>query len=235
MMDLVSYDQKHNEANGENNNDGINENCSCNYGAEGETQDEGINNFRKRQIKNMAAILLLSRGMPMILSGDEVGRTQKGNNNAYCQDSEISWFDWNLVEKNKDLLRFFKLMIQLKKRNYSLHCKNFFCGETNKKGTPDISFHGCEINKPGWDNNASRVLSLTFGAKSQETDIHVMMNMDEQELDFELPNIETKKWFLFADTSQDYPNDICEIGQEKPVNGPSYKVKNKSIVILISK
>lgn len=235
MMDLVSYDQKHNEANGEDSRDGINENWSCNYGIEGETDNEGILKFRKRQIKNFAAILLLSRGIPMILSGDEVGKTQKGNNNAYCQDNEISWFDWDLVEKNADLHRFFKLMIQLKKRNYNLHRKDFFSGEANKEGTPDISFHGCRINEPGWDDKASRVLSLTFGAKSQETDIHVMMNMDDKELEFEIPKIENKRWFLFADTSQDYPNDICEIGQEKPIEESSYKVQNKSIVILISK
>jgi glycogen operon protein len=235
MMDLVSYDQKHNEANGENNKDGINENYSCNYGAEGETDNEGIINFRKRQIKNLLTILLISRGIPMILSGDEIGRTQKGNNNAYCQDNETSWFNWDLLEKNNDLHRFVKLMIQLKKRNYNLHRKDFFCGETNKKGTPDISFHGCRINEPGWDNNSSRVLSLTFGAKSQETDIHVMMNMDEQELEFEVPKIENKKWFLFSDTSQNSPDDICEIGQEKPIESLQYRVKHKSIVILISK
>ncbi len=235
MMDLVSYDNKHNEANGENGRDGIDNNCSWNCGAEGETDDENINRLRKRQIKNLASILLISRGVPMILSGDEVGHTQKGNNNTYCQDNEISWFDWELVEKNKDLLRFFRQMILLKKRKYTLHCKDFFCGEINKDGVPDISFSGCSINNPGWNDPSSRVLSITFGAKTQDSDIHVMMNMDSQDLDFEIPKIVGKKWFRFSDTSLNSPDDICEIGQEKQVDGQNYNVKSRSVVILISK
>ena len=107
LNDLVSYDDKHNEANGEDNQDGIDNNISWNCGVEGETDDPEVEDLRKRQIKNFATILLLSQGVPMILSGDEVRRTQKGNNNGYCQDNEINWFDWNLVEKNADILRFF--------------------------------------------------------------------------------------------------------------------------------
>jgi len=235
MMDLVSYNEKHNEANGQQNGDGINENHSWNCGTEGETDDEEIIKFRKKQIKNLAAILLVSRGIPMILSGDEVGRTQKGNNNAYCIDNEISWFDWNLVEKNQDLHRFFKLMIQLKKRHYSLHSKAFFKGETNKEGTPDISFHGCRINSPGWNDPESKVLSITFGAHTEETDIHIMINMDSNDLDFELPKIEGKKWFLFADTAQDAPNDIREFGREIEIKEEIYNVKNRAVVIAVSK
>jgi glycogen operon protein len=102
----VSYNDKHNEANGEGNRDGINENLSWNCGAEGPTEGPAIEALRERQIKNFAAILMLSRGVPMFVAGDEVRRTQNGNNNAYCQDNEISWFDWRLTEKNHSLLRF---------------------------------------------------------------------------------------------------------------------------------
>jgi len=111
LNDLVTYNDKHNEANGEGNRDGVNDNLSWNCGVEGPTDDPAIEALRERQIKNFATILMLSRGVPMIVAGDEVRRTQKGNNNAYCQDNEISWFDWRLTEKNRSLLRFWKLLI----------------------------------------------------------------------------------------------------------------------------
>src|SRR5262249_11298420 len=115
LNDLVSYNEKHNQANGEDNRDGINENLSWNCGCEGATDDPTIEALRERQVKNFATILMLSRGVPMFVAGDEVRRTQKGNNNAYCQDNEISWFDWNLTEKNGSLLRFWKLLIAARK------------------------------------------------------------------------------------------------------------------------
>ncbi len=110
-MDLVSYNEKHNWANGENNNDGGNDNDSWNCGWEGPTDDPGINALRRRQIKNAVSMLMVSQGVPMILMGDEVGRTQQGNNNTYCQDNELNWLDWTLLESNADLFRFFKHVI----------------------------------------------------------------------------------------------------------------------------
>lgn len=235
MRDLVSYNEKHNEANGENNNDGIGDNVSSNYGAEGETENNVINFIRSKQVKNMASILLLSRGIPMILYGDEVGRTQKGNNNAYCQDSEISWFDWSQVEKNADILRFFKKMIAFRKRHFTLHDKSFFSGEKNEEGTPDITLHGCQLNKPGWDNRDCKILAMTYGAIKNDCDIHIMINMDNENLDFEIPQIGSKLWYRAIDTSLESPSDICDIGKEVKIEGETYKVNSNSIVVLISK
>ena len=128
LYDLVSYNEKHNDANGEGNRDGIDDNLSWNCGAEGETDDPNVNALRERQIKNFAAVLFLSQGVPMFVAGDEVGRTQRGNNNAYCQDNELSWFDWTLVESNAELFRFFKQMIALRRGHASLRRRSFFTG-----------------------------------------------------------------------------------------------------------
>lgn len=235
MNDLVSYDNKHNEANGENNRDGIDENLSWNCGYEGNTDIEEVENLRRKQIKNFASILLTSRGVPMILSGDEIRRTQYGNNNTYCQDNDMSWFDWSLVDKNSDILRFFRQMIKFRKRNYILHSKTFYRGELNEEGIPDITFHGCKVFHPGWNDPTSKVLSVTFGAKSNDTDIHMMANMTEENLEFELPEIKGKQWFRFADTSLPSPEDIAEFGQEVPIKGDKYLVNNHSVVIMVSK
>ena len=143
LNDLVSYNSKHNEANGEDNRDGINENLSWNCGVEGETDDPAVEALRSRQVRNFAAILLLAQGVPMILSGDEVRRTQKGNNNAYCQNNEISWCDWRAVEKHSDLFRFWKLMIDFRRRHPAVHRSRFFDGKLNDRGLPDVSWHGC--------------------------------------------------------------------------------------------
>ena len=128
LYDLVSYNEKHNEANGEDNRDGNNDNLSSNCGAEGETNDPEILSLRRQQARNCMAILLLSQGVPMILAGDEVLRTQQGNNNGYCQDNELSWFDWNLTEKHRGMLRFVTKMIAFRKRHPCLMRKHFLTG-----------------------------------------------------------------------------------------------------------
>ncbi|MCG8425861.1 MAG: glycogen debranching protein GlgX, partial [Chromatiales bacterium] len=202
LMDLVSYNRKHNEANGEENRDGVDDNLSWNCGAEGSTDDPGIQALRKRQLKNFAAILLLSRGVPMFLAGDEFGRSQGGNNNAYCQDNEISWLDWTLLEENRDLFEFFKGMIGLRKRCSQLRRSAFFGDKVNEHGLPEIGWHGCELNAPGWDNPDSRVLAFTLGAFAEgEPDLHVMMNMDEKTLPFQIPAAEGHHWYRYADTA----------------------------------
>lgn len=157
LYDLVSYNGKHNEANGEDNRDGSNDNDSWNCGVEGETSDAEINALRTRQIKNAAALLLLSQGIPMLLSGDEFRNTQFGNNNAYCQDNKISWLDWSRLEKNRDVFLFFKKMIAFRAAHPVLRRSDFFCGE-NSTGYPELSFHG---EKP-WELDTSNPL-LTFG------------------------------------------------------------------------
>lgn len=234
LNDLVSYNEKHNEANGENNRDGINDNLSWNCGEEGETDNPEIDALRRRQIKNFATILLLSQGIPMILAGDEIRRTQKGNNNPYCQNNEISWFDWDLMEKNSDILRFFKLMIAFRKRYGSLCRRGFFNGEVNERGLVDISWHGCKLFSPGWQDPNSKVLAYTLGGFEGETDIHVMLNMHWEALDFEIPQIEGRNWYKVVDTALVSPMDIVEPCQEVVVSGNNYLVKDRSVVVLIS-
>ena len=128
LYDLVSYNDKHNEANGEDNRDGTNDNLSWNCGVEGDTDDAAVLALRRRQAKNLMAILFLSQGVPMILAGDEVLRSQRGNNNAYSQDNELSWFDWRLIETNRDMLRFTRELIALRKRHPSLRRRSFLTG-----------------------------------------------------------------------------------------------------------
>ena len=234
LNDLVSYNEKHNEANGENNQDGNDDNLSWNYGVEGETEDPEIDALRKRQIKNFAAILLLSQGVPMILAGDEVRRTKKGNNNTYCQDNEISWFDWELVENNSDLFRFFKQMIAFRKRYGSLCRRGFFNGEVNERGLADISWHGCKLFSPGWLDPNARALAYTLGGFDGTADIHVMLNMYWENLEFEIPQIEGRNWYKVIDTAEPSPKDILEPCQEIVVSDNNNFVKGRSVVVLIS-
>lgn len=235
LNDLVSYNSKHNEANGEDNRDGINDNLSWNCGVEGETEDAEIDALRRRQIKNFAVILLLSQGIPMIVAGDEVRRNQKGNNNAYCQDNELTWFDWDLVEKNSDMFRFFKLMIAFRKRYASLGSGSFFSGEVNERSQADVSWHGCKLFSPGWQDPSASSLAFTMGAFEGEADIHVMLNMYWEDLDFEIPSIEGREWYKVVDTAEPSPMDIVESGQEAMVSGNVCLVKGRSVVVLISK
>ncbi|MBD2309320.1 glycogen debranching protein GlgX [Chroococcidiopsis sp. FACHB-1243] len=237
LNDLVSYNNKYNEANGEGNRDGINDNLSWNCGVEGETEDREIDALRRQQIKNFAAILLLSQGVPMIVAGDEVRRTQQGNNNAYCQDSDISWFDWSLVEKNADIFRFFKLAIEFRKCycQSALRRSQFFSGDVNERGLADMSWHGTKLFNPGWYDPHSRVLALTLGGFEGEVDIHIMFNMYWDTLEFETPSIQGRNWYKVIDTAEPSPMDIMESGKEILVSGNVCPVKERSVVVLISK
>jgi glycogen operon protein len=236
LNDLVSYDGKHNEANGEGNRDGNDNNLSWNCGVEGRSSDPGIEALRLRQIQNFAAILLLSQGVPMILMGDEVRRTQGGNNNAYCQDNETSWFDWSQVDANRGLLRFFRRMIALRKRHPSIRCERFFDGKVNERGLPDVTWHGCRLGHPGWSDPSSAVLAFTLGGFAGEPDLHVMLNMDGQDLDFDLPPVPGRSWFRVVDTSLASPDDVVEPGREVEITtGGIYRVNARSVVVLMSK
>jgi glycogen operon protein len=235
LSDLVSYNAKHNDANGEGNRDGINDNLSWNYGAEGATDDPEIDAVRLRQIKNFATLLMLSRGVPMMLSGDEVRRTQRGNNNCYCQDNELSWFDWNLVETSSGLLRYWKRIIEFRKRNAAVRKNAFFTGKVNDRGMPEVAWHGCRLNSPGWNDPGARVLAFTLAGFNGDADIHVMMNMYWETLDFDIPPAAGRTWFVAADTSQDCPNDIADPGDEFQYFGETFAVKGRSIVVLVSK
>ena len=235
LNDLVSYNEKHNEANGEGNRDGINDNLSWNCGAEGESGDPAIEALRDRQIKNFAAILMLSRGVPMLVAGDEVRRTQRGNNNAYCQDNEISWFDWGLMDKNRDLHRFWKRMIAFRKDHPSLRRRHFWSGAVNDRGLPDVCWHGCALNQPDWSDPNARALAMTLAGFEGGADIHVMMNMYWEPLDFQVPALNGRGWFKALDTSAAAPDDIADPGTEVELPGNDYTVQGRSIVVLISK
>jgi glycogen operon protein len=235
LEDLVSYDNKHNEANGENNRDGIDENLSWNCGWEGSTDDPGINYVRERQNKNFAAILLLSQGVPMICGGDEVRRTQQGNNNAYCQDNPISWLDWSLTEKHQGLLRFWSTLIAFRKKHPILHRARFFTGQANECGIPDITWHGCALNSPGWNDPECRILAYTMGDFFGGPDLHVMMNMGSDKASFQIPPLPDQRWHRLLDTSLYAPDDIAEPGQEIPITDNFYHVNDRTIVVLISK
>jgi isoamylase len=235
LNDLVSYNSKHNEANGEGNNDGINENLSWNCGVEGDTSDPEINRLREQQIRNFATLLMLSRGVPMFVAGDESRNTQYGNNNAYCQDNEVGWFDWSKPEKHSDLHRFWKRIIAFRKRHPALRKNSFFTGEVNKRGLKDVGWHGTMLNCPGWDDSQARALGFTLAGFENDPDIHVMMNMYWEHLDMALPTIPGRQWTRAVDTSLPSPSDIAEPGTETPFSGLSYRVNGRSIVVLVNK
>ncbi len=234
LNDLVSYNEKHNLANGENNADGSNANYSWNCGAEGPT-DDGIHQLRLQQQKNLAAILLVSHGVPMILAGDEMGRTQQGNNNAYCQDNEISWVDWKLAETNTGLLRFFRLMIAFRKRCQLLRRDSFeFSGEHGFH----ITWHGVKRGRPDWGpESRSLAMQLTqLHDGDARDDLFFIANAHYSDLEFELPQIGQHEWFRVADTAQPSPNDIAEDGQEFPLlSQESYLMKARSVAVFVGK
>lgn len=235
LNDLVFYNHKHNQGNGENNRDGVDHNRSWNCGIEGVTDDPQINILRKRQIKNFAAILMLSKGVPMFVAGDEICRTQQGNNNAYCQDNELSWFNWQDVNTNKSMLQFWQRLIAFRKAHPRLFRNKYYNSEINKSGLSDILWHGCELGKPGWYDPNGLALAMTLGERADGEDVHIMFNMYWEELEFELPNIKGEKWCRAIDTWLPSPLDIAKTGEEIVHNGSHYKVNARSIVVLISK
>jgi glycogen operon protein len=232
LNDLVSYNDKHNDANGEGNRDGINENLAWNCGAEGPTEDPAIEALRERQVKNFASILMLSRGVPMFVAGDEVRRTQKGNNNAYCQDNEISWFDWRLTEKNRSLLRFWRLLIAARKQFRSN--TGYFSGAVNERGLPDVAWHGTQLNKPGWSDPNARCLAYTRAGFGSEPDLHTVLNMYWDALDFEVPIVPGRRWRRVVDTARPSPEDIVDDVGQAPLEADGVRVEGRSVLILLS-
>ena len=234
LNDLVSYNAKHNEANGEDNRDGSDDNNSWNCRWEGPTEDPEVERLRERQIRNFAAILLLSRGVPMFVAGDEFRRTQSGNNNAYCQDNELSWVDWTLAEKHADLIRFWDKMIGLRNRFTSLRQPSFYGDLSNERGLLEISWHGRKLHQPGWDDPYSRALSFTIAGFDGEDDLHVILNMLWEAAEFELPHIPGRRWVRAVDTWLPSPNEILDPGHEAPVKSNTYNAGDRSVVVLIS-
>lgn len=234
LHDLVSYDNKHNEANGEGNADGANDNYSWNCGAEGPTDDPDILRLRMRQMKNAMAILLTSQGMPMLLAGDETARTQSGNNNTYCQDNELSWLDWNRRDTYEELYRFVRSLIAFRHAHPLLRSP---ChpGEPGPDGAgpADISWHGVRAWQPDWSAE-SRLLALMRSGGEQ---IYVAMNAHWEVHDLELPQPEPgTQWHLVADTAAEPPYDIHGPGEEVPLDVPGhYRIAPRSTVILLAR
>ena len=233
LHDLVSYNNKHNIANGEDNRDGNNDNLSWNCGVEGETDDPAIRALRRRQAKNLMAVLMLSRGVPMLLAGDEVLRSQSGNNNTWCQDNELGWFDWRLLEQNKDMLRFTRELIALRRRHPCLTRNRFFTGtQLPGRDIPDIAWHGERLNEPRWQDSETRVLACTLaGLSADEEDLHLIFNMSEQALNAALPTLRGRQWYRALDTAQDAPADILERERQVPLATPAYQVNPRSVVV----
>jgi glycogen operon protein len=190
-----------------------------------------IDALRSKQAKNMAALLMMSRGVPMLLAGDECGRSQSGNNNAYCQDNEISWFDWDLVEQNRELNRFFRLLIDYRRRHPALRRDSFH--DTQSVSRYPITFHGVQCGQPD-HSFTSRTVAVQFDEHPERSSIYVVTNAWWEPLRFELPPLsDGRRWCLKADTSADSPFDILERDSERPLgNQDSYLVAPRSVIIL---
>ncbi len=237
LFDMVSYNEKHNQANGEDNRDGDSNNHSWNCGAEGVSDDPEVNRLRQKQVKNFMAVLMLSQGVPMILAGDEVLHSQQGNNNCYCQDNELSWFDWSLLEKHQEMFSFTRGMIRLRKRHPCLMQPKFLSGQQAAGSEmPDISWHGLELNKPQWHDPSSRVLACTLSrVEVEEEDLHIIFNMSIDNLTMELPELKERTWHLAVDTARSISLDIIEPEQQQAIRENSIQVCSRSVVVCESR
>ncbi|NLI14260.1 MAG: glycogen debranching protein GlgX [Peptococcaceae bacterium] len=246
LNDLVSFEKKHNEANLDCNTDGSDYNNSFNCGVEGETADPAVNAFRKKFIKNFLAILMISQGVPMILGGDEFRRTQKGNNNAYCQDNEISYFDWDLAGKNQDLVNYVRRLTALRKRFPHFRLGRFFTGQDRDLDTmKDINWYSSDLNPPGWNLPEQRFLAYLIEGKElaeataseKESDILVILNAHQEEILFPLPAGRTgSACRRLVDTSLPEGEDVPEDPEGQALAcQDSYLVAPQSVVVLIRK
>jgi glycogen operon protein len=229
LNDLVSYNDKHNEGNGEGNRDGASDNRSWNCGVEGPTQDLAIEKLRNRQIKNFFTATLLSLGVPMFLMGDEVRRTQQGNNNAYCQDNEISWFDWRDVEKQGELLRFVSQLCMLRAQRDIQH-------EIERVALTDLlrdankAWHGQELNQPNW-NDDSFCIAFSGELKQQGLLFYLMLNSHWESKTFQLPP-SNAPWRRCIDTGLDSPDDILAWEQAVPIEDGHYTIVDRAVAML---
>jgi glycogen operon protein len=231
LNDLVSYNQKHNEANGEDNRDGADDNRCWNCGAEGPTDDPAVEKLRNRQVKNFLTVTLLSLGVPMILMGDEARHTQRGNNNAYCHDNEISWFDWTRVEKHADVLRFLKLLIE-RRLMRTLQYERQRVSLRTLIDQADKAWHGVRLNQPDWGDD-SHSLALN-GILKGGLHFHLILNAYWEPLCFELPRPQGGvSWHRWIDTALDSPNDIVPWQSAPALSDHTYRAEAHSVVLLL--
>jgi glycogen operon protein len=236
LNDLVSYNEKHNEANGEDNRDGTNDNRSWNCGVEGTTNDAEIEKLRSRQVKNFLTATLLSLGLPMFLMGDEVRQTQHGNNNAYCHDNERNWFDWGLLKKHADVHRFVKLLCARRLSRDVTH-------EQQRMSLTDVisqgirGWHGATLNQPDWSDHSHSV-ALSASLEKEGLHIHFLFNAFWEPLVFELPpvaNQAERPWCRWIDTALNSPQDIVEWQTAPAISGGTYRAEPRSVIVLWSR
>src|SRR5882724_9966461 len=235
LNDLVSYNHKHNEANGEWNRDGNNVNHSWNCGVEGPTQDDGAEQLRNRQIKNFFALTLFATGTPMLLMGDEIRRTQGGNNNAYCLDDETTWFDWSAIARHTEIHRFVKQLIAFRTaRILPLERHEITLNELIAQHR--IEWHGIALGEPDW-GDASHSLAATFHFDSDQLALHLMINAYWEALTFAIPPLdeEYSPWRRSVDTFRPAPEDVRGWSDAEPVRGGTFVVQPRSIVVLVTK
>lgn len=241
LHDLVSFNVKHNEENAEDNRDGLDENLSWNCGFEGFSEDRTIWEMRDRQMRNFFAILMISQGTPMMLSGDEVKFSKRGNNNTYCHDNELNWFDWELVEQHQEHLEFCKYLIHFRKNHPALQREGFFLGiDQSYDDIPDIGWHGVEIGQPDWSDESHAIAFMIdgsmkeTGAEKDDNNIYVAINAFWGDLVFQLPHPGREKhWYVAVNTAE--PSGFFPVGQEPEVHHRQMLVKSRSLVILIDK
>ncbi|HJY80971.1 MAG TPA: glycogen debranching protein GlgX [Candidatus Binatia bacterium] len=235
LNDLVSYSQKHNKPNGEDNRDGADDNRSSNWGVEGPTYDPTVEKLRNRQVKNFLSVTMLSLGLPMILMGDEVRRTQQGNNNAYCQDNETSWFDWKLVAKHADVHRFVTLLSARRLlRDAEPEQEHLSLNQLLRKANK--AWHGVNLGQPDW-SASSHSLAFTSEVPNAKIMVHVILNAYWEPLEFELPSAGDRSqdsWRRWIDTTLDSPCDIVEWQTAPPVPGHTYRAGPHSVVVLFA-
>jgi glycogen operon protein len=242
LNDLVSYNGKHNEKNGENNRDGSDDNHSWNCGAEGPTDDPAIVRLRKQQMKNLACYLLFASGTPMILGGDEFARSQRGNNNAYCQDNEISWFDWRVARENEDLVDFFRKAIALTRRFPILQRRKFFLGkDLDADGVPDLTWFAPDRDTPKWQDGNVRTLCYQLDASEDGSNLGVdrlffILNAHHASQWVTLPQLHTDRaWHRAMDTSLPPGTDFTEPGHEIEIEPADHYIANpRSTVVLFA-
>ncbi|NER06960.1 MAG: glycogen debranching enzyme, partial [Okeania sp. SIO3C4] len=250
MSDLVSYNEKHNEANCEDNRDGANDNYSWNCGVEGLTNKWEIERLRLRQIKNFFTILFFSQGTPMILMGDEVRRTQLGNNNGYCQNNKLSWFDWEQIKKQTDLLRFVKGIIHFTQELEMMRVDKVLAtvgsgtpessllrekGEVDPNKVPNISWHGVRLGKPDWHLD-SRTLAFSLKHPKSGEYFHIILNAYWKPLMFELPRLKKREsWYLIINTAFPSPKDFNDLDTATKVIGVRYRVEPRSAIVLMAR
>ncbi len=232
LADLVAYEKKHNQANGEKNKDGSDNNLSCNHGTEGPTTDPAIEKLRGQQIRNFLCLLFLSHGSPMLLMGDEVRQSRRGNNNPWCQDNELNWFDWDLVEQNRELLLFTRQLTAFA-GSLPVLTEDRFWSATSPEKPGDITWHGTRTGQPDW-TPGSHCLAYTLTHASGRDSIHVILNAGTTDLEFQLPDLpRDHNWCRIIDTAEAFPRDFLPPGKAPANLTGVVQVAGNSIVVML--